>query len=82
MKEVNVTWNHVDPEPVWLDFEGAHFPIYGNLAFFYRLFSWDRPEEYVQEQLRPWLSIAKRNWTGKKSCATTVNDNAVSAQSA
>lgn len=72
----NVIWNHVDPDPIWIDFEQSRFPIFDNLAFFYRLFSWDRPEEAVQEQLRPWLAIAKREWLEKKNSVTTP-DNAV-----
>lgn len=78
MKEqkFNVTWNHVDPDPLWIDFQNVHFPIFDNLAFFYRLFSWDRPEEWVQEQLFPYLMTAKDNWMNKKNGVTTP-DNTV-----
>ena len=78
-QEFSVTWNHVDPEPIWIDFQGTHFPIFDNLAFFYRLFSWDRPETWVQDQLYPYLSTAREIWLKKKNGVTTP-DNAVLAE--
>ena len=75
-QDLNVIWNHVDPDPKWIDFDGVHFPIFDNLAFFYGLFSWQNTEEYVQEQLRPWLTIAKREWLEKRNGVSTP-ENAV-----
>ena len=57
-----VTFQYVEPEPIWIDFEGERFPIKGSLAFFYRLFRVMRCEEEARRELFPWLMTAKSNW--------------------
>ena len=76
----HVTFQQVEPEPIWLDLEGEHFPIYGNLAFFYKFFGFQHTEEWVQEQFRPWLRTAKEEWQAKwKKNGVSTPENAVRA---
>ena len=58
--EYHVTYQQAEPEPIWIDFEGAHFCLTGTLAFFYRLFQTMDCEDKAQTELYPWLKAAKK----------------------
>ena len=68
--EMTVQYNHVESEPIWIDFEGAHFPITGNLAFFYRLFKTMKCEEQARQELYPWLMAEKNKRTANTAMKT------------
>ena len=60
-KTYNVRYEHVEPEPLWIDFDGDHIRLTGTLAFFYRLFKTMDCEEKAQTELYPWLMAVKKN---------------------
>ena len=72
-ENIRVRVEHAEPEPIWIDFEDAHFRIYGTLAWFYRALTITESEASAQAKLRPWLMEAK-----KKSGATSPERTAPS----
>ena len=59
-KTYTVKFQQVEPEPMWIDFDGAHFKITGPLAFFYRMFKTMECEDKAQQELYPWLMAVKK----------------------
>ena len=59
-ENIRVRVEHAEPEPIWIDFEDAHFRIYGTLAWFYRALTITESEASAQAKLRPWLMEAKK----------------------
>jgi hypothetical protein len=59
-ENIRVRVEAVEPEPIWIDFEDAHFRIYGTLAWFYRALTITESEASAQAKLRPWLMDAKK----------------------
>ena len=59
-ENIRVRVEAVEPEPIWIDFDDAHFRIYGTLAWFYRALTITQTEEAAQAKLRPWLMDAKK----------------------
>ena len=72
-ENIRVRCEAVAPEPIWIDFEDAHFRIYGTVAWFYRALTITESEASAQARLRPWLMEAK-----KKSGATSPERTAPS----
>lgn len=60
-KTYRVMYKQAEPEPMWIDFEGAHIKITGTLAFFYRMFKVMDCEDKAQRELYPWLMDVKKN---------------------
>ena len=58
-ENIRVRCEAVEPEPIWIDFDDAHFRIYGWLAFLYRGVKITESEASAQAKLRPWLMDAK-----------------------
>lgn len=69
--EYHVTFQQAEPEPIWIDFEGAHIRLTGTLAFFYRLFREMECEEKAQTELYPWLMAAKKEKMARVAARTT-----------
>ena len=65
MEEFTVTFQKVEPEPEFIDFQGVHFPIFGALAWFYRLFRTMKCIEAAEQELYPWLIAAKNAWVNR-----------------
>ena len=59
-ENIRVRCEAVEPEPIWIDFDDAHFRIYGWLAFLYRGLTITESEASAQARLRPWLMEAKK----------------------
>lgn len=59
-ENIRVRVEAVEPEPIWIDFDDAHFRIYGTLAFLYRGLKITESEASAQAKLRPWLMDAKK----------------------
>ena len=59
--EYRVKFQHVEPEPMWIDFEDAHIKITGTLAFLYNAFKVMYCEDEAQTELYPWLMAAKKS---------------------
>jgi hypothetical protein len=59
-ENIRVRVEAVEPEPIWIDFDDAHFRIYGTLAFLYRGLKITESEASAQARLRPWLMEAKK----------------------
>ena len=59
-ENIRVRCEAVEPEPIWIDFDDAHFRIYGTLAFLYRGLKITESEASAQAKLRPWLMDAKK----------------------
>lgn len=59
-ENIRVRCEAVEPEPIWVDFEDAHFRIYGTVAWFYRALTITESEASAQARLRPWLMEAKK----------------------
>lgn len=55
-----VKFQHVEPEPLWIDFDNAHFKITGALAFLYNAFKVMYCEDKAQTELYLWLMAAKK----------------------
>jgi hypothetical protein len=72
-ENIRVRVEAVEPEPIWIDFDDAHFRIYGTLAFLYRGLKITESEASAQARLRPWLMDAK-----KKSGAVPADHAALS----
>lgn len=68
--EYHVTYQQAEPEPIWLDVDGVHFPIVGPVAFFYKLFRTMRCEEEANRELYPWIMQARREWIDKTKAET------------
>lgn len=58
-ENIRVRCEAVEPEPIWIDFDDAHFRIFGTLAWLYRALTITQTEEAAQARLRPWLMDAK-----------------------
>lgn len=58
--DIRVRVEHAEPEPIWIDFDDAHFRIYGWLAFLYHGLTVTQSEASAQARLRPWLMDAKK----------------------
>ena len=56
---LTVKYQQVEPEPIWLDFEGTHIKITGPLAFLYNAFKVVYCEERARQELQPWLMAVK-----------------------
>ena len=59
-ENIRVRVEAVEPEPIWIDFDDAHFRIYGALAFLYRGLKITESEASAQAKLRPRLMDAKK----------------------
>lgn len=59
-ENIRVRVEAAEPEPIWIDFDDAHFRIYGWLAFLYRGLMITESEASAQAKLRPWLMDAKK----------------------
>lgn len=59
-ENIRVRVEAVEPEPIWIDFDDAHFRIYGTVAWFYRALMITESEASAQAKLRPWLMDAKK----------------------
>lgn len=68
--EYHVTFHQAEPEPIWLDVEGVHFPILGAVSFFYRMFRTLRSEDEAMNELRPWIMQARHDWLTKTKAET------------
>ena len=78
--EYHVTYQQAEPDPIWLDVEGVHFPIFGALAFFYHLFQTMECEEKAMKELYPWIMGARAEWLRKRKAVTAPQH--ITAQSA
>ena len=72
-KTMRVTYKQIEPEPMWIDFEGAHIKLTGTLAFFYRMFRTMKCEETAQRELYPWRMAVKKKKNGAISPENAVS---------
>ena len=72
MNEFTVTFQHVEPDVLPIDFQGVHMLIEGPLAWFYRLFQSMDCEEKAVRELYPWLMAAKKKWLERKEKAANA----------
>ena len=68
--EYEVTYQAVEPEPIWMTIDGVHFPLTGALATFYRWFKVLDCEEAANRELRPWIMGARSEWMKKREAET------------
>ena len=71
--ELTATFQPVEPEPEYIDFDGVHFPIFGTLAFFYRLFRTMDCLEAAERELFPYLTSAKNAWLNRNQKAASTS---------
>ena len=79
MENIRVTYQQTEPEPIWMDLDGVHFPLTGALAFFYRWFQVMDCEEAANRELRPWIMGARSAWMKKREAVTAPQQ--ITAQS-
>lgn len=77
--DFDVTYQEVEPDPIWMTIDGVFFPLTGALATFYRMFKVMDCEEAANRELRPWIMGARSAWM-KKTEAETARQR-ISAQS-
>ncbi len=75
MTEFTVTFQHVEPDILPIDFEGEHLLLRGPLAWFYKLFQSMDCEEKAVRELYPWLMEAKRNKVKAAAIPTAAASN-------
>lgn len=74
--DFDVTYQEVEPDPIWMTIEGVYFPLTGPVAFFYRWFQTMDCEEAANRELRPWLMGARSAWMKKTEAAASPQKTA------
>lgn len=75
-ENIRVRCEAVEPEPIWMDVDGVHFPLLNETAFIYK---WSRAingEEKTNELLRPQIMSARAKWIDKKKSGANSAEHA------
>ena len=68
--DFDVTYQEVEPDPIWMTVEGVFFPLTGPFLFLYRMARFVDGEEKANRDYHQYIMNFRAEWLRKREAVT------------